>query len=539
MATLNFSFNKKLPGSLTGGNFGQSMTPIIGYGFNSVPFQNALAIGNTNSFGAVGSYVQLVQYEGNVAAWTPIINLSTSDETLASTLSANGFSGNVILVSDSTDATNQGAAYIFNLSEGIALQTQKITGGDSVPGDLFVGLSVYGNTLVAAGVGHNANKGAAYIFNFAAGTWTQAQEIAPADLTAGSFFGSPALIVGNQMFISAPFQAASLGAVYCFQFVGGSWVQTQKLVGTVAGAQFGEAIAYDGVSLVIGAPSSGTGFVYVYTQNSAGQFILETSLLGSDSVSGDHFGFAVSVAGFLIAVGAIENDTHGAVYLFENLVQTQKIVQTDATGADRFGCAVQLFSGQTSWLAVGAYGNAGIGAAYFYSAPDPASLIVTTSQLIFQGVRRNPGQDPRRTKYAYKPRQYSYILTNVFETIGIVSGQFAPVQVLTQLFRDYDFELWEFRLAYAGPSGPVPLTVPYSALWVYDVNKKQISNLPVNDVFLNGCELSKYQNGAMEPPLLYPVNSELRIELTNLITNPALLPLTLTLELKGRQRIPC
>jgi Putative Ig domain len=164
-------------------------------------------------------------------------------------------------------------------------------------------------------------------------------------------------------------------------------------------------------------------------------------------------------------------------------------------------------------------------------------LVIFASQLAFQGVRRQSGVGPGRN-YPYKPRTYTYILETTITTPGLITGQRAPIQVLSQIFRDYDFDLYEIRITYEGIDGAIPQTKALTKLWVYDVNKKQISNLPVLDLYYNGAPQSKYKNGAIVPPLLYPVDSEIRIEVTNLVSSSDQLPITMRVALVGQQRIP-
>jgi len=543
---ITFTFNHKIPGTLTDGAFGQSMTRIEGPAlFNGVQLYNLVGIGNTNNAGASPAYAAPCANQTAIGDWVEQIQLHPSDQAITDDCEVDDLSGNFLLVGSEAHNSGAGAAYVFEFSSSSTwTQMQELTGSDTAPGDAFVGLSIYGNTLICGAGAHNSNKGEAYIFNLVSGVWTQTQILAPADLLVNSQFGGASgVLLGNQLFISTFSVGAVPGKVYYYAFNGTRWVLEQEITLPVVGGALGTPLAFDGVSLVVGAPSaSGGGSVFVYHQSVGGVFTLVATLTGSDTTSGDDFGYSVAVQGLVIAVGALNNGTNGAVYLFQSGVQSQKIVQTDATGSDKFGCKVALYSGPTSWLVVGAYANGGSaqGAAYFYSVQGSLSpVVIYAASLGFAGVRRNPGRDPSRKTYEYRPKAYTYPLQTTFTTVGIVAGQYAPIITLTQSIDNYDFDLCQLILTYVGPNGPVSLTVPYTALWVYDVNGKQISNFPVLDTFLNGAPGSKYRNGALVPPLFYPRNSRFRVDITNLISNPALLPLTLTLHLVGRQRIPC
>jgi hypothetical protein len=80
----------------------------------------------------------------------------------------------------------------------------------------------------------------------------------------------------------------------------------------------------------------------------------------------------------------------------------------------------------------------------------------------------------------------------------------------------------------------------WSALLLYDANKETIANQPVLDVFMNEVGTKPngsvaYGNGAIVPPLLYPVQSVMRIDVLSLSPNPV----GMLIHLIGKQRIPC
>ncbi len=83
------------------------------------------------------------------------------------------------------------------------------------------------------------------------------------------------------------------------------------------------------------------------------------------------------------------------------------------------------------------------------------------------------------------------------------------------------------------------LTEATSRLWVYDRNKVQISNAPVVDLYLQGAPDSTYEDGALVPPLYYPQNAQIQIDIGALTTDPTTLPLGFQIYLIGKQWIPC
>ena len=165
--------------------------------------------------------------------------------------------------------------------------------------------------------------------------------------------------------------------------------------------QFGDSVAIDADTIVIGAPlvnaglATDAGAVYVFVRDpSTGVFTEQQKLMASDAAAEDNFGSAVGIDGHTIVVGApqanlgIATDT-GAVYVFTRdpavannpWTQQQKLTAVDAATNDFLGFSVHV-EGHT--LLAGAPGkNAGTanaaGAAYVFTR-DPDDLAVPWTQ---------------------------------------------------------------------------------------------------------------------------------------------------------------
>ena len=158
---------------------------------------------------------------------------------------------------------------------------------------------------------------------------------------------------------------------------------------------------------------------------------------------------------------------------------------------------------------------------------------IYSSQIGFQGVRRLAGVSPLVTPGTFKPKTFTYVQTVTITNVafGAGGGATPPLRVY-QKVNDYDFELHQVKLVYSNPA----LSGCGAKLWIYDSNKNTISSQPGLDVFFN--DNSYYKNGALVPPLFYPVNSQIQVDITSLL--PAgLVPMTAVLHLIGRQRYPC
>lgn len=99
---------------------------------------------------------------------------------------------------------------------------------------------------------------------------------------------------------------AKSGAVYVYDFVNSAWSFSAKLEGLLAGGQAGSSVdmSVDGHYVVVGAPSTSSGYVLLY-QNFGS--IWSNVLLAEGQANGDEFGASVAFLtsdGSTVAVGA-------------------------------------------------------------------------------------------------------------------------------------------------------------------------------------------------------------------------------------------
>lgn len=221
---------------------------------------------------------------------------------------------------------------------------------------------------------------------------------------SGDAFGFATALDGDRLAVGAVGENSLTGAVHLFTGVGSNfsgltWVR--KLgdgIGAIempalqAGGQFGSSLALRGDQLVVGAPLTDSGDVTdsgsVYLFNGAGadfSGLTYIRTLASDPEirplkTGDHFGFAVSLDGDRLAIGADRDDgggtDRGAVYLFNgvgtdfsSLTQQRKLDSSfiPLSDGDFFGRAVALDGNR---LVVGAPGEGSptsSGAVYLFS----------------------------------------------------------------------------------------------------------------------------------------------------------------------------
>ncbi len=150
------------------------------------------------------------------------------------------------------------------------------------------------------------------------------------------------------------------------------WAQKQKITSTPrgVGAQFGNAVAINGNTMVVGARFDSTtanqaGAAYVYIL-SGGVWVQQAVLLASDGALGDKFGYSVAISENTIVVGAFEDDitdphppnallsNAGSAYVFvrngTNWAFQQKLTDSFPKANQEYGNAVAI-TGET--IAVG------------------------------------------------------------------------------------------------------------------------------------------------------------------------------------------
>ena len=225
---------------------------------------------------------------------------------------------------------------------------------------------------------------------FGAPAYSQQAQLAASGATPGNNFGYSVALsaAGGTAVVGAPFDNSGTGLAYVFSRQGAGWVQTAELSASdgTPGNGFGYSVAVSslGDTVVVGAPgggSSGGSAAYVFGERGAG-WVQTAELTASDGTPGNGFGYSVAVSsvGNTVVVGAPYRDSGtGAAYVFSapswfsrpgtGWTQTAELTAADGATFDDFGWSVSLSSFGTTALVGAPYRDAGIGAAYVYSAP--------------------------------------------------------------------------------------------------------------------------------------------------------------------------
>jgi len=313
-------------------------------------------------------------------------------------------------------ASRAGAAYVFvrdgagNWAQQAYLKASNSDGGDffgssvAIAGN-FVVVGAVGEASSATGVnGNEADNlapfaGAAFVFvRDGSGTWSQQAYLKASNTEAFDIFGFSVAIVGDTVVVGAEREdsiatgvggdqndnsAGEAGAAYVFVRDGaGNWSQQAylKASNTDGGDLFANSVAIADDTVVIGAlleesnatgvngdqsdnSASQAGAAYVFARDGAGNWAQQTYLKASNTDAGDLFGESVAVAGDIVVVGAIAEDSNasgvngdqtsnaagsaGAAYVFVRdgtgaWTQQNYLKASNTDAGDEFGTSVAI-----------------------------------------------------------------------------------------------------------------------------------------------------------------------------------------------------
>jgi hypothetical protein len=311
-------------------------------------------------------------------AWSQQQKLQASDGATNDAFSYSvGVSGDTAIIGARADmigsAGEIGSAYIFQRTGTAWAEAQKLTAAEPTPRNDFFGngVAIKGDTIAVGSPAHEvlpgiANHGAVYVYNRSGATWTRQQKLIHSDASSDAL-GQAVAFDGNSIIAGAPSKNGSRGAAYVFAFVQNGSVRLTADDGA-SGDRLGTSVAIAGDTAVVGAPFDNiTGQPSGASQGSAYVFIrsgltwsFQSKLTASDGAFGDEFGTSVAVNGNTIIVGAPQDDSgRGSAYVFNRsgaawTQQPTKLTGSDGVSGDSFGVAVAL-EGDTA--AVGAFND--------------------------------------------------------------------------------------------------------------------------------------------------------------------------------------
>jgi hypothetical protein len=328
---------------------GQKLTASDGlpgdeFGYRVVLTDNTILVGAfTATVGGVVSQGAAYVFTQSNGTWSESQKLIASDGGLFDNFGASVALDGSTLVVGANGATvggnpAQGAVYVFTESNGTWTQTQKLTANDGAAYDNFaLSVALKGSTILVgsprAAIGGNAGQGAIYVFTESNGTWSQTQKLTASDGATNDSFGESLALEGSTALIGAYNATINghtwQGAAYIFTESNGNWSEGQKLTASdgTAGANFGNAVALNGSTALIGADASKVGNntyqgkAYLFTE-SGGNWSQSNTFIASDGAVDDYFGAALAWDGVTALISTPHptiggNTWQGAAYFYE------------------------------------------------------------------------------------------------------------------------------------------------------------------------------------------------------------------------------
>ena len=310
---------------------------IVINGFNAQDFlfdydSNTLVVGDYNNNQAYVFY-------NNSGTWSLQTTLTaTGAEYFGRSVSVDG---DIIAVgspgNNENEAEDTGAIYVFSRNEGGSDQWGEVaklaTNTTQYYYRLGSRIAIEGDYIAATG--YPTTPGAAvHFFYNNAGAWGEVLSLA-VENTNGTF-GSDIEMNGDRLIIGSSASDSDYGAAYVFYNNSGTWEQEQKITPDTPAYQswFGRSVSIDGNYIVIGANGGEAAYVFY---NNSGTWEQQTILTAPDNAEWDNFGYSVNILesdpDSVIFVGAYQNDSVGAGYLFTGSGSSWEIVNKLKGGA--------------------------------------------------------------------------------------------------------------------------------------------------------------------------------------------------------------
>ena len=303
-------------------------------------------------------------FTGSGASWTQQAELTANDgaarDDFGSAIATNGGTA-LVGAPDHTVGSNyqQGVAYVFAGSGANWTQQAELTASDTAAGDQF-GFSVAlngGAALVGAPdheVGSTVYQGAAYIFTSSTTNWNQQAELTASDGAPYDLFGTSVALDGDTSLVGAPgaTDIVLTGHTYVFTGSGASWNQQAELTDDGQLDNFGDSVALDGDTALVGAPefnALGQGCSYTFRRSGTNWTMRRPALIAINGAAGDQFGSSVALDGNTALLGAYDQALGGG-YLetgvaYVNLLPADNIAAPTVTGMPTLGQTLACSTG--------------------------------------------------------------------------------------------------------------------------------------------------------------------------------------------------
>ncbi len=314
--------------------------------------------------------------------------IKPADESVSLFGQAVAMSGNTLIAGapavltspDDADDQLQGAALVYTYTETLGWTQQAelnvIDAGQETTGGLGNVVAIDGDTALVGASRNTINgifKGGVWVFQRDGSAWTQQAQLEIDNGDPELPAGFSVALSGDTAVIGQPVATSDEGVrgeAYVFVRSGAKWSLEATLAPTdLAGAEnpnedntFGQSVAIDGNTLVVGAPQAATDFpatrgaIYIYTRQGS-RWTLQSKINNADTsiiTTSARMGDAVAIEGDTVVAGAPGegvggNNRRGVAHVFvrnNGLWREQaRLAARDGRDSDRFGSAVDITNG--------------------------------------------------------------------------------------------------------------------------------------------------------------------------------------------------
>ena len=226
---------------------------------------------------------------------------------------------------ESTGAIKSGAAYVFVYNGTSAKWEQQgfLKAPTPGAGDGFGwSVDIDGDRAIVGAPFESAkasSAGSAYVFvRDESGNWTFDTQLSASDFQSGDQFGTSVAIMGDRIAVGAYLEdtaGVDAGAAYVFQYNGGTPAWSEQAIlhpssTNPSYGSFGASVAVATGTIVVGASNDSSvasyaGAAYVFVAGATpGTWDQQAYLTASNAGTWDSFGYAVSISGDTLVVGA-------------------------------------------------------------------------------------------------------------------------------------------------------------------------------------------------------------------------------------------
>ena len=287
--------------------------PGDGFGTAVAVDGGLMAVGAPNH--APGGAVYLYERRGD--SWSPVASVALPDGAGGDSFGRSvALDGGLLVVGAPGRDSSRGAVYAIRRNGGTLSAPVLVARGDRAGDRYGVAVAASGGTILAGAPGNLAlgpggaqgpvQAGRATMHRASGAAWSEVARLGPGADTAAAF-GVAVWLQGGEALVGAPMAGGGTGVVFAFRAEAGGWAPAGRLVpaSPAAGTGFGVAIARDGATALVGAPTTqgAVGAVHVFTGGAAGWTAAQVLAVPPAGL-GLLFGMAVAVSGDAALVGS-------------------------------------------------------------------------------------------------------------------------------------------------------------------------------------------------------------------------------------------